>query len=63
VAKEVGVQLFVPSEFRAVTEEDPEDIMGREKANVQGQLKALDMPYAAFNTGVWSDYIWLPYVF
>jgi len=52
VAKEVGVQLFVPSESGPITEEDPEDIMGRVKANAQGQLKALGMPYAAFYTGV-----------
>ncbi|KAF8490938.1 hypothetical protein F5888DRAFT_1807766 [Russula emetica] len=43
--------MAVDIQFGAVTEEDPEDIMGRAKGNIQGQLKALDMPYAAFCTG------------
>jgi len=49
-AKEAGVKLFVPSEFRGITKGDSEDIR-RVKAKVQGQLKALGMPYAAFYTG------------
>ena len=58
-AKEVDVKLFVPSEFGNVTEGTTEGVDGT-KANVQGQLKALGMPYAAFYTGPFSDYLWVP---
>jgi uncharacterized protein YbjT (DUF2867 family) len=60
-AKEVDVKLFVPSEYGNVTEETTEGVDG-EKANIQGHLKALGMPYAAFYTGPWSDYAWVSYV-
>ena len=58
-AKEVDVKLFVPSEYGDVTEGMTEGVCGM-KANVQGQLKALGMPYAAFYTGPFPDYIWVP---
>jgi len=57
-AKEVDVKLFVPSEFGGVSEEESKGIR-RAKLNVQNQLKALDMPYAAFYTGLFPDYIWV----
>ncbi len=60
-AKEVGVKLFVPSEYGGVTDGETEGIPGA-KANVQGQLKALGMPYAAFYTGPWADFAWISYV-
>jgi uncharacterized protein YbjT (DUF2867 family) len=60
-AKEVDVKLFVPSEYGGVTEGTTEGV-GGEKANVQDQLKALGMPYAAFYTGPWADFAWLSYV-
>jgi len=60
-AKEVGVKLFVPSEYAAITDGETEGLPGV-KANVQGQLKALGMPYAAFYNGGWADFIWIPYV-
>ncbi len=60
-AKEVGVKLFVPSEFAGISEGESEG-MGGEKANVQAQLRALELPYAAFYTGEFSDQMWLPYV-
>ncbi len=60
-AKEVGVMLFVPSEFAGISEGESEG-MGGEKANVQAQLRALELPYAAFYTGEFSDQMWLPYV-
>ncbi|KAF8490922.1 NAD-P-binding protein [Russula emetica] len=56
-AKEVDVKLFVPSEYGGVTEGTTEGIFGA-KANVQGQLKALGMPYATFYTGPWADFAW-----
>ncbi len=60
-AKEVGVKLFVPSEYGAVTDERTEGVLGM-KANFKGQLKALGVPYAAFYTGPWSDFTWASYV-
>jgi uncharacterized protein YbjT (DUF2867 family) len=60
-AKEVDVKLFVPSEFGNITEGTTEGISGA-KANIQDQLKALGMPYAAFYTGPWADFIWKSYV-
>ena len=58
-AKEVDVKLFVPSEFGNETEGATDGISGT-KANIQGQLKALGMPYAIFYTGPFQDYIWIP---
>ena len=60
-AKEVDVKLFVPSEYGTVSEGATKGVP-EEKANIQGHLKALGMPYAAFYTGMWADYIWESYV-
>ena len=60
-AKEVDVKLFVPSDFGGITEGETEGVFGA-KANIQGQLKALGIPYAVFYTGPFSDYIWSSYV-
>ena len=60
-AKEVDVKLFVPSEYGGVSEGATEGAGGM-KANIQGHLKALGMPYAAFYTGPWSDFAWVSYV-
>jgi uncharacterized protein YbjT (DUF2867 family) len=60
-AKEVDVKLFIPSEYGGVTEGRTEGVAGA-KANIQGQLKALGMPYAAFYTGPWADFAWKSYV-
>ena len=56
-AKDVGVKLFVPSDFGGVTEGATEGLFGA-KANIQSQLKALGVPYAVFYTGPFADYIW-----
>jgi len=56
-AKDAGVKLFVPSEYGNITEGKTEGVSGT-KANVEDQLKALGMPYAAFYTGPFADYIW-----
>ena len=61
-AKNADVKLFVPSEFGNITEGDTEGLHGT-KANIQGQLKALGMPYVAFYTGKFSDIGWSSYVF
>ena len=60
-AKEVDVKLFVPSEYGGETEGMTEGVAGA-KANIQGTLKALGMPYAAFYTGTWADFAWKSYV-
>jgi len=56
-AKEVDVKLFVPSEYGGVTEGKTEGVAGA-KASIQGKLKDLGMPYAAFYTGPWADFAW-----
>ncbi|KAN0124428.1 hypothetical protein V8E52_002077 [Russula decolorans] len=60
-AKNAGVKLFVPSEFGGITDGETEGVFGA-KANVQGQLKALDIPYTAFYTGLFADYAWVPFL-
>jgi hypothetical protein len=60
-AKEAGVKLFVPSEFGGVTVEGQTEGRFGAKANIQSQLKALGIPYAAFYTGLFADYIWSPF--
>ena len=60
-AKEVGVKLFVPSEFGGISEGKTEGIDAG-KAKVQVQLKALGLPFAAFYTGAFADENWVPYV-
>ena len=61
-AKEAGVKLFIPSEFGNVSEGETEGLFG-EKAGIQNQLKAVDIPCTFFYTGPFADYIWAPYVF
>ena len=58
-AKEVGVQLFIPSEFGGSTEGETEGYLGA-KAKIQEQLKAIGIPYALFYTGGFADYLWTP---
>ena len=60
-AKDAGVQLFVPSEFGGKWEARIEGMFAT-KANIRDQLKALDIPIAAFYTGLWADCPWVPYV-
>ncbi|KAI9448450.1 NAD-P-binding protein [Lactarius indigo] len=60
-AKEVGVKLFVPSEFGTPTEGATEGFYGA-KANIQEQLKVIGIPYALFYTGGFADSFWVPAV-
>ena len=57
-AKEVGVKLFVPSEFGNSLEGDTPYF--DEKVAVQTQLKAVGIPYANFSTGPFADLLWAP---
>jgi uncharacterized protein YbjT (DUF2867 family) len=62
-AKEAGVKLFVPSEFGGIKGESEANFgMLGEKTAIQGQLKALGLPYTNFYTGPWADYVWAPCV-
>jgi uncharacterized protein YbjT (DUF2867 family) len=60
-AKEVGVQLFCPSEFGGISENETEGIFAA-KAAMQAKLKAMGLPYAAFYNGPFSDMAWIPCV-
>jgi uncharacterized protein YbjT (DUF2867 family) len=55
--KEVGVKLFVPSEFGGPTEGATEGVFGA-KAKVHDQLKAVGVPYVLFYTGPYADNVW-----
>ncbi|KAI9466594.1 NAD-P-binding protein [Lactarius psammicola] len=60
-AKEVGVKLFIPSEFGEPTEGETEGYLGA-KAKIHKQLKAIGIPYALFYTGGFADYLWVPHL-
>jgi uncharacterized protein YbjT (DUF2867 family) len=60
-AKEAGVKLFVPSEFGNVTDGETQGQFG-EKARIQTQLKAVDIPCTIFYTGPFADFVWNSYV-
>ncbi|KAH9041815.1 NAD-P-binding protein [Lactarius hengduanensis] len=57
-AKEVGVKLFIPSEFGGPTV-GPKGGSLSMKASIQEQLKAIGIPYALFWTGPFADFIWV----
>ncbi|KAH9966017.1 NAD-P-binding protein [Russula dissimulans] len=59
--KEVGVKLFVPSEFGGPTEGATEGVFGA-KAKVHDQLKAVGVPYVLFYTGPYADNVWNLYL-
>jgi uncharacterized protein YbjT (DUF2867 family) len=60
-SKEVGVQLFCPSEFGGISENETGGMYAA-KAAMQQKLKAMGLPYAAFYNGSFSDLAWTPYV-
>ncbi|KAH9037643.1 NAD-P-binding protein [Lactarius pseudohatsudake] len=60
-AKEVGVKLFVPSEFGRPTEGETEGYLA-DKGQIQEQLKAIGLPYAVFYTGGFADYLFVPFL-
>lgn len=57
-AKEAGARLFVPSEWAAPTigYKESESVGYPDKIKVHEHLKAIDLPYALFFTGGWSDW-------
>ncbi|KAK1944806.1 putative pinoresinol-lariciresinol reductase 3 [Phytophthora citrophthora] len=56
-AKAAGIQLFVPTEFGFRDEDGP----NATKQKVRDLLKELDLPFALFHSGLWSEY--LPFFF
>jgi uncharacterized protein YbjT (DUF2867 family) len=61
-AKDVDVQLFVPSKFGGRWEARIEGFFAM-KANIWDEVKALRIACAAFYSSPWPDCIWQPYVF
>ena len=63
--KEAGVKLFVPSEFGGITIEGGAEwrLGAKAKADFQSHLRALGVPFTAFYTGPFADFIWEPCVF
>ena len=59
-SKAAGVQLFVPSEFGGPTEGDVDNALFEAKFAVQKHLKELNLPFALFFTGLFSDFIFKP---
>jgi len=60
-AQAAGIKLFVPSEFGGVTEGETVGMSG-EKASIQDQLKALDIPWAIFYTGPFADFVFADFL-
>lgn len=57
-AKAVSVKLFVPSEFGDVPAGSTSGGVYDEKRGVLAKLKAIDLPYTVFYTGLFTDLIW-----
>ena len=55
IAKEVGVKLFVPSEWGNPTDGATISIFAL-KDGIKKKLKEIGLPYAAFYTGPWLDW-------
>lgn len=56
-AKAAGVKLFVPSEFGFPSDEPSADIWGAKYEQKQRLKNELHLPYAAFYTGLFPDYV------
>ncbi|KZT19869.1 NAD(P)-binding protein [Neolentinus lepideus HHB14362 ss-1] len=60
-AKQAGVSLFVPSEFGNPTEGATEGILGT-KNRIHRHLEKIGLPYALFHTGLFTDYVFSPFL-
>jgi hypothetical protein len=58
-AKDIGVKLFVPSEFGGPTEGEIGGLVYT-KAGICKQLEAIGILYALFYTRGFADYLWVP---
>ncbi|TFK48166.1 NAD-binding protein [Heliocybe sulcata] len=59
-AKQVGVKLFIPSEFGNPTEGNTEGIWGV-KNRLHRKLEEFGLPYALFYTGTFADWFFQPF--
>ena len=58
-AKEAGVKLFVPSEFGLPTDELTEGVF-QSKNVFKAKLKEIGLPFAAYYTGLFTDFALAP---
>lgn len=56
VAKEAGVKLFVPAEWGDDSDERELPLL-KIKLFLREEAKRLDLPFASFFNGQWSDYL------
>lgn len=61
-AKEAGVQIFVPSEFGNPTDEVDHPLLAKKNDFKKRESKELGLPFAAFYTGPFTDFVLAPYV-
>jgi uncharacterized protein YbjT (DUF2867 family) len=60
-AQAAGVRLFVPSEFGMATDKATSGVLAM-KRKLAGDIRAVGVPTTIFFTGVFSDWVWQPYV-
>jgi len=61
-SKAAGVQLFVPSEFGNPTDGKADHALFATKDSLKKHLRELDLPFAAFYTGPFPDFVLTPFV-
>ena len=61
-SKEAGVKIFVPSEFGTPTEGSDNPFLIKKDKFKNGFLKELGLPFTAFYTGPFTDFLLAPYV-
>lgn len=61
-AKDVGVKLFVPSEFGLVTDLITDSVYAS-KNEVKAKLKEIDLPFTIYYTGLFPDMVLAPCVY
>lgn len=61
-AKEAGVQIFVPSEFGTPTDGIDNPLLSKKNNFKNKELRELGLPFVAFYTGPFTDFLLAPYV-
>ena len=61
-SKEAGVKIFVPSDFGSPTEGSDNSVYAQKDTFKNKFLRELDLPYAIFYTGPFSDFALAPCV-
>lgn len=59
-SKEAGVKIFVPSEFGTPTEGSDNPFLIKKDKFKNGFLKELGLPFTAFYTGPFTDFLLAP---